>query len=171
MCSLKPLAFCTHHNFKNIQKRPINSSRGKMPGKIIILIPKVFLRPLNSFEIIFRQKKHQLHCSGNPRGGSSRQVLVHSLLSVEIFCLWSMPMYFTFSFQNNHRMRRKFVVCSLEVGIEASALRIISFRHPCGPAGLKCRSQVTGQVTGYRPQVRSQVTHKNNRTLDKTVLD
>ena len=24
-------------------------------------------------------------------------------------------------------------------------------------AGLKCRSQVTGQVTGYRPQVRSQV--------------
>ena len=53
-------------------------------------------------------------------------------------------------------------------------------------AGLKCRSQVTGQVTGYRlqatgqvtgqvtghrsdhrPQVRSQVTHKNNRTLDK----
>ena len=85
-----------------------------------------------------------------------------------------MPMYFTFSFQN-HRVRRKFVVCSLEVGIEASAIRIISFRHPCRPAGLKCRSQVTGQVTGYRPQVRSQVrsqvTHKNNRTLDKTVLD
>ena len=25
-------------------------------------------------------------------------------------------------------------------------------------AGLKCRSQVTGQVTGYRPQVRLQVT-------------
>ena len=25
-------------------------------------------------------------------------------------------------------------------------------------AGLKCRSQVTGQVTGYRPQVRSQAT-------------
>ena len=47
------------------------------------------------------------------------------------------------------------------------------------PAGLKCRSQVTGQVTGHRPdhrpqvrsQVRSQATHKNNRTLDKTVLD
>ena len=51
-------------------------------------------------------------------------------------------------------------------------------------AGLKCRSQVTGQVTGYRPQARSQVrpqvrsqvrsqlvTHKNNRTLDKPVLD
>ena len=55
-------------------------------------------------------------------------------------------------------------------------------------AGLKCRSQVTGQVTGYRPQVRSQATGqvtghrsqatgqvtghtKNNRTLDKTVLD
>ena len=49
-------------------------------------------------------------------------------------------------------------------------------------AGLKCRSQVTGQVTGHRPQARSQVrpqatgqitghTHKNNRTLDKTVLD
>ena len=39
--------------------------------------------------------------------------------------------------------------------------------------------QVTGQVTGHRPQARSQVrpqatgqvTHKNNRTLDKTVLD
>ena len=48
--------------------------------------------------------------------------------------------------------------------------------------GLKCRSQVTGyrsrvrlQATGHRsdhrPQVRSQVTHKNNRTLGKTVLD
>ena len=66
MCSLKPLAFCTHHNFKNIQKRPINSSRGKMPGKIIILIPKVFLRPLNSFEIIFRQKDINCTAVGNP---------------------------------------------------------------------------------------------------------
>ena len=53
---------------------------------------------------------------------------------------------------------------------------------------LKCRSQVTGQVTGYRPQATGQVTGhrsgyrsqatgqftghtKNNRTLDKTVLD
>ena len=58
----------------------------------------------------------------------------------------------------------------------------------CQMAGLKCRSKVTGQVTGHRPQVRlqvtghrpghrsdhrpqvrsqvrSQVTHKNNRTL------
>ena len=33
------------------------------------------------------------------------------------------------------------------------------------------RSQVTGHRSGYRPQVRSQVTQKNNRTLDKTVLD
>ena len=32
------------------------------------------------------------------------------------------------------------------------------------------RLQVTGQATGHRPQIRSQVT-KNNRTLDKTVLD
>ena len=53
-------------------------------------------------------------------------------------------------------------------------------------AGLKCRAQVTGQVTGYRPQTTGQVTGhrsqvtghssgyrspKNNRTLDKTVLD
>ena len=53
-------------------------------------------------------------------------------------------------------------------------------------AGLKCRAQVTGQVTdhrsGHRPQVRSQVRlqatghrsgyrSQNNRTLDKTVLD
>ena len=50
------------------------------------------------------------------------------------------------------------------------------------PSGAKV--QVTGQVTGYRPQVRSQDTGhrsqatgqvtghtKNNRTLDKTVLD
>ena len=48
-------------------------------------------------------------------------------------------------------------------------------------AGLKCRSQVTGhrsghrlqvrlQTIGHRPQIRSQVT-KNNRTLEKTVLD
>ena len=46
-------------------------------------------------------------------------------------------------------------------------------------AGLKCRAQVTGyrpqttgqvtgQVTGHRSGYRSQ---KNNRTLDKTVLD
>ena len=37
------------------------------------------------------------------------------------------------------------------------------------------RLQATGQVTGHRPQVRlqvrSQVKHKNNKTLDKTVLD
>ena len=56
------------------------------------------------------------------------------------------------------------------------------------PAGLKCRSQATGQVTGYRSQATGQVTGqvtghrsqatgqvtghpKNNRTLDKTVLD
>ena len=79
------------------------------------------------------------------------------------------------------------------------------WRVYCITAGLKCRSQVTGQVTGYRSQVRSQVTghrpqvrlqatghrsgyrsqvtgqvtghrsghrsQKNNRTLDKTVLD
>ena len=32
------------------------------------------------------------------------------------------------------------------------------------------RPQVTGHRSGYRPQIRSQVT-KNNRTLDKTVLD
>ena len=52
-------------------------------------------------------------------------------------------------------------------------------------AGLKCRLQVTDQVTGYRPQVRLQATgyrspghgsghrshKKNNRTLDKAVLD
>ena len=31
--------------------------------------------------------------------------------------------------------------------------------------------QVTGQIIGHRSQVRSQVTHKNYRTLDKTVLD
>ena len=38
-----------------------------MRGEIIFLIPKVFLRPLNSFKIIFRQKtEHQLHCSGSP---------------------------------------------------------------------------------------------------------
>ena len=42
-------------------------------------------------------------------------------------------------------------------------------------AGLKCRSQVTAHGSDHRPQVRSlvrsQVTHKNYRTLDKTVLD
>ena len=32
------------------------------------------------------------------------------------------------------------------------------------------RPQVTGHRSVYRPQIRSQVT-KNNRTLDKTVLD
>ena len=35
------------------------------------------------------------------------------------------------------------------------------------------RSQVTGQVTGHRSQVTGHSSHtkKNNRTLDKTVLD
>ena len=54
------------------------------------------------------------------------------------------------------------------------------FKFVVKPAGLKCRSQVTGQTTGqrsghrsdHRPQVRSQVrsqvTHKNTH---KTVLD
>ena len=54
---------------------------------------------------------------------------------------------------------------------------------PSFPAGLKCRSQVTGHRSGYRSQATGQVTgqitghrsdhrsHKNNRTLDKTVLD
>ena len=32
------------------------------------------------------------------------------------------------------------------------------------------RLQATGHRSGYRPQIRPQVT-KNNRTLDKTVLD
>ena len=32
-CNLKPLAFCMHHNFKSIQKQPINCSQGKMLGK------------------------------------------------------------------------------------------------------------------------------------------
>ena len=33
------------------------------------------------------------------------------------------------------------------------------------------RLQATGHRSDHRPQVRSQVTHKNNRTLGKTVLD
>ena len=70
-----------------------------MRGKIIILIPKAFLRPLNSFEIIFRQKKHQLHCSGSPRGRRSRQVLVHSLLSVEFFAYGRRQRVLCFSFK------------------------------------------------------------------------
>ena len=39
--------------------------------------------------------------------------------------------------------------------------------------GLKCRSQVRSQVTGHRSGYSPQVTGhtKNNRTLDKTVLD
>ena len=40
-------------------------------------------------------------------------------------------------------------------------------------AGLKCRSQVRLQATGHRSQATGQITGhtKNNRTLDKTVLD
>ena len=131
MCSLKPLAFCTHRNFKNIQKRPINSSRGKMRGKkIIILIPKVFLRPLNSFEIIFRQETSTA-LQWKPLGQKFKTSACSFTFISQIFFLWSTPTRFTFSFQN-HRMSRKFVVCSLEVGIEAIAIRIISFRYPCG---------------------------------------
>ena len=131
MCSLKPLAFCAHHNFKNIQKRPINSSRGKMRGKIIILIPKVFLRPLNSFEIIFQTKKTSTALQWKPPGQKFKTCACSFTFISRIFCLWSTSTRFMFSFQN-HRMSSKFVVCSLEVGIEAIAIRIISFRHPCG---------------------------------------
>ena len=36
------------------------------------------------------------------------------------------------------------------------------------PAGLKCRSQVTGQVTGYRPQATGQVTgHRSGHRSHK----
>ena len=118
MCSLKPLAICTHRNFNNIQKRPINSSRGKSFSKTIKFIRDHF-------------QTRNINCSGTPGGRISRQLLVHSLLSVKIFCLWLTSTRFTFSFQN-HRMSRKFVVCSLEVGIEAIAIRIISLRCPCG---------------------------------------
>ena len=91
-CSLKPLAFFTHRNFRNIHKRPINSSRGKMLGKIMILIPKVFLRPLNSFKIIFRQET-STSLQRKPRERKSqkrfsRQVLVCLFLSAKILCLW-----------------------------------------------------------------------------------
>ena len=123
MCSLKPLAFCAHHNFKNIQKRPINSSRGKMRGKIIILIP------LNSFEIIFRQKKTSTALQWKPPGQKFKTSACSFTFISRIFCLWSTSTRFMFSFQN-HRMSRKFVVCSLEVGIEAIAIRIISSRRP-----------------------------------------
>ena len=57
----------------------------------------------------------------------STKVLVCLLLSVEIFCLWSTNKSFTFSFQK-HKMSREFCLHSLEVGIEAIAIRIISFR-------------------------------------------
>ena len=75
-----------------------------------------------------------------------------------------------------------FIVCTIPLRVYENS------------AGLKCRSQVTGQITGYRPQATGQVTGqvtghrsgtghrsqatgqvtghtKNNRTLDKTVLD
>ena len=43
----------------------------------------------------------------------------------------------------------------------------ISKKEQFIPAGLKCRAQVTGQVTGYRPQVRSQAT--DHRSHKKTI--
>ena len=71
--------------------------------------------------------------------------------------------------------------------IAKTASRQLGGRHLLSgeySARLKCRSQATGQVTGYRPQatghrlqVRQQATGqvtghtKNNTTLDKTVLD
>ena len=42
-----------------------------MWGKIIILIPKVFLRPLNSFKIIFRQKN--INCTAVEAPGAEVQ--------------------------------------------------------------------------------------------------
>ena len=51
--------------------------------KVMILIPKVFLRLLQSFEAIFRRER-QLHLSGS-RKRISRQVLFVYRLSAEIF--------------------------------------------------------------------------------------
>ena len=40
---------------------------------------------------------NSMHCSGSPGGSErSRQALVHSLLSVEIVCLWSTSTRFMF---------------------------------------------------------------------------
>ena len=110
-----------------------------------------FSKTIKFIQDHFQTKKHQLHCSGSPGGRSSRQVLVHSLLSVEIFCLWSTSTHFMFSFQN-HRTSRKFVVCSLEVGIEAIAIRIISFRRLCGPGSLFKILVVSGNRAPIRQQ-------------------
>ena len=44
---------------------------------------------------------------------------------------------------------------------------VVTKLQSCGGA----KVQITGHKSGHRPQVRSQVTHKNNRTLDKTVFD
>ena len=95
------------------------------------------------------------------------------LNSWHILCLWAAQLKF---FISNWPPTRKFSQL-----LQAGKTVAFDFPHHghalitlCA-AGLKCRSQVTGHGSDHRPQVRSlvrsQVTHKNYRTLDKTVLD
>ena len=90
--------------------------------KVMILIPKVFLRLLQSFEAIFRRER-QLHLSGS-RKRISRQVLFVYRLSAEIFFAYGRrPNVLRFRFKSAE-WAGNFVVRSPEVG-----LSIISFTH------------------------------------------
>ena len=74
--------------------------------KVMILIPKVFLRLLQSFEPIFRRER-QLHLSGSHKR-ISRQVLVClPFIGGNFSCLLPTTKRFTFSFQKC-RMSREF---------------------------------------------------------------
>ena len=134
MCSLKPLAFCTHRNFKNIQKRPINSSGRKMWGKNRNFDTESFSKTIKFIRDHFQTRiDNSMHCSRSPGGSErSRQALVHSLLSVEIVCLWSTSTRFMFQFQN-HRMSRNFFCLFIGSWHRGNChTGIIGVRRPCG---------------------------------------
>jgi len=78
----------------------------------MIFIPKIFLQPLNSFEIIFRLQQK------SARKRISRHVLVCLLFIAGIFLSTADEqtiINLTFSFQKR-RMSREYIVRSLEVG-------------------------------------------------------
>ena len=112
-CNLKPrscsLALKIHSTATFLKGKPREEGHD-------FFIPKVFLQPLNSFEIIFRREIN-LHCSRSLHRSEFQDMclFVYFLSPVVFADCRRTNINLTFSFQKR-RMSREFIVRSLEVG-------------------------------------------------------
>ena len=137
-CNWKPLAFYASQlfiGFYYTQQWPNISNAGE---KFMISIPKVFLRLLNSFKVIFRQET-----STALQRKSQKQINFKTSACLFTFYRWKFffvysqqPNIFCFHF-NTAEWVGNFVVHSPK-----ASLRIISFRCPCRAPCLKFWSPV-----------------------------